>query len=335
MNRTLIALFASLTLGACTASTTGGTQPNGDPVGDGKGDLPGEDPVDDPGNDPVDDPGDDPADDPVDDPVDDPSDPGDDPVVGAESEPNDSADAANAVAGTPASLTAALTAGDKDYYSVALEAGDAIEVETVVAAAPEGGTSVDTVVEVYAPGAAEALVTNDDGGENRGSLARFSASAAGQWVILVRGFNDTTAGDYTLEIRAGIPEVQPGGAESEPNDSSGQATAMPALPGALTATLEADGHDWFSFQAAGAGTYVLETGAAGGAAGTDTVIEAFGTDGTTSLGSDDDGAEAPLFSRLSLEVPAAGRYYVQVRGYRAETTGEYVIRVSSPGAGAE
>jgi hypothetical protein len=337
MKRTLIALLASLSIGACSASTGGGNPPGGDPVDDGKGDVGDQDPTDDPGDDPIDDPSDDPSDDPIDDPTDDPSDPGDDPFVGAEAEPNDSAEAANAISGMPASLSGALTAGDKDYFAIALDAGDAVEVETVVQAPPEGAegvTYVDTVVEVWAPGAAEALVTNDDGGQNRGSLARFTAPAGGDWIIVVRGYRDTTTGDYTLDVRAGIPEVAPGGAESEPNDSSGQATALPALPSALTATLEAGGVDWFSFEATGAGTIVVETDVVDGEAGTDTVIEAFAADGTTSLGTDDDGAEAALCSRLALEVPAAGRYYVQVRGYGDTTAGSYVIRGAAQGGAA-
>ncbi len=64
-----------------------------------------------------------------------------------------------------------------------------------------------------------------------------------------------------------------------------------------------------------------------GAGGTDTIVELFDRDGLTSLGSDDDGSEVPLFSRLSVDLPAAGLYTVRVSGYSESTNGAYTLSI--------
>ncbi len=58
----------------------------------------------------------------------------------------------------------------------------------------------------------------------------------------------------------------------------------------------------------------------------DTVIEILDADGR-SLGEDDDGADEPMFSRLTVDLPEAGLYYVKVTGYSESTHGSYSLSI--------
>jgi len=356
MPRPILVTLLCAALAGCNASTDGQVPPGGgDPGGDdpaddpsqGGWDDPGEDPFQDPGEDPGQDPGQDPGEDPGQDPGEDPGedpgqdpgeDPGEDPgqvaVEGAESEPNDDAASANTVE-VPSEITASLTPDDHDYYTVELDMGETVDVETIVpVAVGEDDVLVDTVVEVYAPGSDAIAFYDDDGGENRGSRVHIEPTEAGAWVIVVRGFDASIEGDYTLAVRTLEPVEPPEGGEAEPNDTSEQASAAGDLPAALSGELTAGDHDWYTFEASGAGSFTIETGPASDGDDTDTFLEAFGPDGTTSLGTDDDGADTGYWSRLSLQVEAAGTYYVQVRGYSDTATGPYALRIAAAGGAA-
>ena len=63
-----------------------------------------------------------------------------------------------------------------------------------------------------------------------------------------------------------------------------------------------------------------------GDASLDTVIEIVDADGR-SLGDDDDGSDIELFSRLTVDLPRAGLYYVRVTGYGDSTHGTYALSI--------
>ncbi len=91
--------------------------------------------------------------------------------------------------------------------------------------------------------------------------------------------------------------------------------------------------DWYYFQAAAAGPYVIETHPAPGEAAMDTVMMLYGPDQRTiRIAWDDDGGEG-LFSRVAASLAAGHTYYVRVFEYGNNGTGRYTIDVTGPSSG--
>jgi hypothetical protein len=136
----------------------------------------------------------------------------------------------------------------------------------------------------------------------------------------------TQAGDVGFTVATNPAPTK----ESEPNDTSGMATALGTLPssrwGQLPTTSDVD---WYSFTAApgdvGKTVHVVTHAPD---PKTDTLVEVFASDGTTSLGgpSDDQGYHEDW---TSTAIPAAGTIFVKVSystfGY---TQSNYVVDVS-------
>lgn len=255
---------------------------------------------------------------------------------GAEREPNDEPGVATH-AGVPAAVVLGeIGAGDRDYYLVRVveRGGYAIQTSTGDVADDQ---ATDTKIEVFrADAPAEVIAEDDDSGEGFGSRVEVNLSP-GRFLVLVTGFGGSTAGPYALEVSAPgdlfelAPEAAPGplvppaeSDESEANDTLDTADSMGVDPTTIGGELEAGGVDHFVFAATAAGTVTIETGArVDGGPSVDTVVELYSADGVTLLGTDDDSADVPLFSRLTLDLPDAGVYVVRVRGYSALSSGSY------------
>lgn len=76
--------------------------------------------------------------------------------------------------------------------------------------------------------------------------------------------------------------------------------------------------DWVKFQASAGVTYTIRTANLGRSA--DTILELYGSDGTTLLQANDDTANS-LASRISWRAPATGTYYLRVRNWNPNTVG--------------
>lgn len=84
-------------------------------------------------------------------------------------------------------------AGDEDWFALALQTGQAVELATV--------TTADTVLRAYAPDGATLLGRNDDDPQGgRASRLRLTAGAAGTYYAAVTGYGRTTPA-YRLEAR--------------------------------------------------------------------------------------------------------------------------------------
>lgn len=267
--------------------------------------------------------------------VPDPADPAPAPGTGAEREPNDDAAVATN-AGVPALVVQGeLAAGDRDWFVVRIVQHGGYVFETSTGDVGDD-QATDTQLEVAradAPG--EAIGFDDDSGEGYGSRVAVTLSP-GTFLVQVSGFGGGVTGPYALAVHGPTdlapeePEA-PASAlgpaesdESEANDTIESADSMGTDPTAIGAELEPAGVDHFVFEATAGGTVTLETAPrVDGGATVDTVIELYGSDGVTLLGTDDDGADAPLFSRLTVELPAAGVYWARVRGYGALSQGGY------------
>jgi len=108
----------------------------------------------------------------------------------------------------------------------------------------------------------------------------------------------------------------------EPDDTYTEATAIATGSANTQEHVLLDGDaDWFSFSATSGTTYILET-----TGDIDTYLRLYDTDGTTMLGSNDDGGTS-LNAKLQWTAPADGTYYFSVRGYADSQCGLYSISV--------
>lgn len=255
----------------------------------------------------------------------------------AEREPNDDPGVASQ-AGVPALVVQGELAagGDQDYYLVRIVERGGYVIETSTGDVADD-SATDTMIDVYrADDPTEAVASDDDSGEGYGSRLEVNLSP-GTFLVLVRGFGGSAAGPYALAVGAPgdlfetAPEAVPGPLvppaetdETEANDALDTADSMGVDPTSIGAELEAAGVDHFVFAASAAGSVTLETGArADGGPSVDTVIELYSADGVTLLGTDDDSADVPLFSRLTVALPSEGVYVARVRGYSALSSGSY------------
>jgi len=112
-------------------------------------------------------------------------------------------------------------------------------------------------------------------------------------------------------------------------DDDGTADATVVTPGSYGALQLCPGDaDYFAVDTTAlVQTYEIATSDGAGNCTTDTVVEMFSDDGTTSLGSDDDGGIAPC-SRL-VATSLQGRAYVAVRGFDAEELGGYTLDLAA------
>jgi len=138
-----------------------------------------------------------------------------------------------------------------------------------------------------------------------------ASSSAGKLSVVVWD-NSGTSG-YTATLRADSTAAK-GADEAEPNDTSAKAQAAASLPFVLTnASLSsASDEDWIAVTATGADVgKALHVISMPGDPQTDTLVEVFQSDGTTSLGgpSDDAGFHE---NWLSSALPSAGTYYVKI-----------------------
>lgn len=122
-----------------------------------------------------------------------------------EMEPNDTSSVAQTVPATVQVLSAGITAGDDDWYSVTVPQGGRIAAFTHQGAVDQCG-SVDTRVSIYdATGTMELASDTNDGPGFCSAIYPTEAGAlnAGTYRVRVRGFNSTQSFAYglTIEVR--------------------------------------------------------------------------------------------------------------------------------------
>jgi hypothetical protein len=83
-----------------------------------------------------------------------------------------------------------------DDYRFRIEAGQRIRAS----ASRPGGSQLDPVLEVYAPGQSQPIAVNDDGGGFPNALLEFVAPRSGTYVVRVRSYGSSTgAYDFRIE----------------------------------------------------------------------------------------------------------------------------------------
>ncbi|RME75952.1 MAG: hypothetical protein D6776_02155 [Planctomycetota bacterium] len=194
--------------------------------------------------------------------------------------------------------------------------------------------SMDTVIELYGPDGQTLIATNDDApGLGLGSRVSFTTQHGQTLYVKVRHYDPAGTGSYTIRVRtAAAPN--PGIGNDDHGNTQANATTIevgdPPTPG----TIDPPGDvDMFRFSEVAIAiypppqvTYVIE---AKPQPGMDTVIELYKADGTL-LAVNDDAPGLGLGSRIVYTGPAGQAYFVKVRHYDPNGTGDYTIEVRHP-----
>jgi len=92
-----------------------------------------------------------------------------------------------------------------DDFQFTLDAGQRVRVE----ASRPAGSSLDPVIEIYAPGQSQYIARDDDGGDFPNARVEFVAPRAGTYVFRVLSFGSST-GPYDLRIAPIVATAQAG-----------------------------------------------------------------------------------------------------------------------------
>ncbi len=204
-------------------------------------------------------------------------------------------------------------AGDKDWYKIALAAGQGLRVSLNSA---EGGDALgDPLLVLHGPDGAE-ILQDDDGGEGLNSWFEYQAATAGTYFIEVRGFTDDSSGRYSLSITPGEVGASADSAETLTANTDGRSSTIGAN----------DDVDWFSIDLVEGRPYRFYLDGSGEDALADPYLTLFDAEGNQ-VAADDDGG-AGLNSYLSFTSVTGGTYYAAASSYGSSSTGRYALRVA-------
>lgn len=200
--------------------------------------------------------------------------------------------------------------GDHDWYRIRLEAGQSYRFMLNGAG---NSPLADPVVKVHDAQGVE-IASDDDGGEGLNAYLEFTAPSDGVYYVEATSFDESATGGYTLNSQRGdIPNNVNTDAALAADGDSRQATLSPA-----------GDSDWYKLTLTeGQSFRVAVNGGGGAGALADPLAVLHGPDGAE-VARDDDGG--PGFNALlEYQAPAAGDYYVEVRGFGDDAAGSYEI----------
>lgn len=248
--------------------------------------------------------------------------------------------------------------GDVDFYKITLTSASDLRIWTNPGFA---GAISDTLVDLYAADGTTLIQTDDDSGAGLYSLLVRGNVAAGDYYVVVRGYN-TNIGTYTFDVVAAAPgtyvaitpplsSVTEGAENNDPRPAFGTGVATPsaifttnagftdapvspATSGSSSTTVGKD-YDFYEVNAAVAGSYVFRTTGSAAAPApviNDTVIHLFDS-AFALLATNDDFSGA--YSQITYNVVTPGTYYISVTGYYGPTaavpsTGNYLLDILGP-----
>jgi len=204
-------------------------------------------------------------------------------------------------------------AEDNDWYRVRLTEGQSYRFTLASAGdAPLG----DPLVRLYSS-SGEELALDDDGGDGLNSYLEFTAPSTGSYFVSAGAFSPDDTGGYTLAAQAG----------DVPGDATTDASVSADGDYREGVLSPAGDRDWFAVnlaegQAMRAGLTPAESG---GEPLGDPYLVLYGPDGSEIL-RDDDGGDG-LNSFFEFQAPAAGRYFIEVRGFGDDAQGRYALNI--------
>lgn len=226
------------------------------------------------------------------------------------------------------SVTGAIEeAGDRDWFSVNLEAGREYRFD-LEGAPTDMGTLSDTLLYGLRDSAGNLIggTSDDDDGVGLNSQLDFTPTTSGMYFVDVGAFS-SYEGTYTLSVSA---DTSPLDDFSSGADTSGAVT----VGGSSTGNVETGGDtDWFAVNLLAGRIYQidLEGAPTGGGTLADTFIRGL-YDGAGALipGTTNDDGGTGYNSSLSFTATSNGTYYVSAGGF-GSNTGTYKISVSEQG----
>ncbi len=225
-----------------------------------------------------------------------------------------SADSATSVAAPSVTSGVLEVEGDVDYFAFTAEAG----AEFVFSVAL--GSLEDSTLTLYDTDGSTSLLYDDDGGDGRASRIEWTAPSSGVYYLAVRGFGDTHAGGYILDVEA---EAVVGG---DDHGNSFQTATSVTIPSTTGGVLEGvDDVDYFAITAVKGVLYRLSTTLD---SLEDSTLTLYDADGSTELDFDDDGG-GDLASAILWQAPAGGVHYAAVRSFDATYLGAYRFQILS------
>lgn len=191
---------------------------------------------------------------------------------------------------------------------------------------PAGPTAVDFTLTGTAQGASPRLVVLPKSGKfndliSAGTSSLLATAAADPYYLIA--FDPSGTKGYQVQVKA-VATAATAAAEAANNNTSGTAQVASSLPFILqNATLsDANDEDWIAITAAAGDVGKKIRVVTSGDPKTDTLVEVFRSDGTTTLGGPSGDFDYPE-DHLSAAIPAAGTYYVKISagsGYAATNT---------------
>ena len=204
--------------------------------------------------------------------------------------------------GTPSDTSGTLTSRDTDYFRISVSGSGTLAVYT--------SGSLDTIGQLE-NSAGSRLASDDDSGSG-GNFRIERNVSRGTYYIRVRGFSNTTAGNYRLHVRFGEDSVDDHG------DHRSGATRID-VPSDTSGRLTAGDTDYFRISLRDSGTLVVYTSGS-----LDTVGQLEDSGGSRLTGNDDGGSGTNF--RIERDV-SGGTYYIRVTGISSSTTGNYTLHV--------
>lgn len=261
----------------------------------------------------------------VDGPVAEGPEPNDDPATGGTPTPFGCGDQGNGAIDPPGATF------DSDWWGFTLSAQTQVTIFTSRGTSASSGYVSDTILELY-DSTSTLITSDDDGGPGLYSLI-VTTLQPGTYYANVRPFSaSTTVGSYGVDLVCEPPPSSyppvPEGAEPNNDPNSGGAPTPASVPSDCFGDINPAGDsDWWAITVSGPTAIQGVTGPDNsGTAITDTTLTLWDSTGTQ-LAFDDDGGPG-LYSLINFNLPAAGTYYFDVKGFSTRT-GLYILTIDS------
>jgi hypothetical protein len=211
--------------------------------------------------------------------------------------------------------------GDHDWHRIRLEGGESYRF-TLRSGDGEGALG-DPFLRVYGPDGSE-LASDDDSGGRLNSSIEFIAPTTGDYYLDAGAFAEGYTGGYILAAAPGdIPADASTDVSLSPDGDYRQGVLSPA-----------GDRDWYRLDLAeGQSLRISLTGLASTVGALEDPYLVIYSAAGEALALDDDSGEG-LNSWLEFQAPAAGPYYLEVRGFNEDASGGYLIEIAAGEIGA-
>ncbi|UCE38260.1 MAG: DVUA0089 family protein, partial [Thermoplasmata archaeon] len=235
-------------------------------------------------------------------------------------EPDDTSAQASTISDGVAQEHSISPVGDVDWVKFTIDKVSDVVLET------SGAGYQDTVMYLYESDGTTQISSDDDGGENLFSRLAVEGLVAGTYYAYVVEYNnDEEIPFYELLLTVTTRECEGYPDSYEPDDIHSQATILPPDTRQSHSIYPIGDIDWIKFTLSSASSVMIETK---GTTQADTVLYLYGSDGTTLIGSDDDGG-IDFYSKITATGLAAGTYYAKIEDYSGDDTiSEYSITLT-------